>query len=78
MKFSLITVCEGFPTPAYLPGDRVSGYWIQNHVGTLETAQTRARRIEEVNGGRIHVAVVDEIPSSVPCLNFWSHLLRLG
>lgn len=39
----------------------VSGNWIQNHVGTIESAREKADKTEEVNGHRITVAVVDEV-----------------
>ena len=56
MKFSLINVSRQ-------TGDRVSGNWIQDHIGTLDSATAAAQRTEAVNGNRIVVAVVDELPS---------------
>ena len=44
-------------------GTLVSGTWIQDHVGTLETAILAAKATEKANGGRIKVAVVEKIES---------------
>jgi hypothetical protein len=63
-KFSLITVHER-------RGNLVSGNWVQNHVGTLETAKQKARHTEEANNNKIEIAVVDELPSSIPALTYW-------
>lgn len=71
MKFSLINV-------RHQHGDRVEGNWIQNHVGTLESAEEAARRTEAVNGHRITVAVVPELTSVVPILGYWTNLRRLA
>lgn len=71
MKFSLVTVSEQ-------TGDTFSGYWVQNHVGTIETAAAKARRTEEVNGHKITVAVVAEVASVVPMLDRHERLTRLA
>jgi hypothetical protein len=48
---------------------KVSGYWIQDHVGTIETAKERAKQTNSANGNRLTIAVVDEIPFQNP-LNY--------
>lgn len=70
MKFSLINVAEQ-------SGPLVSGYWLQNHVGTLATAREAARATEDANHGKIIVAVVAELSSPTPALGFYSNLARL-
>lgn len=69
-RYSLINVMES-------SGDRISGSWIQNHVGTLESARALAMEIEAVNSNKIDVAVVREVSSPVPALSYWTDLLRL-
>lgn len=71
MKFSLITLTKTDPDGT------IAGSWLQNHIGTLETAAARARRIEEVNSHAITVAIVDELISVVP-MGYWTGLRRLG
>lgn len=59
MKYSLINVRKQV-------GDVVvDGNWIQDHVGTLETAIQKAKRTEEVNSHNIDVAVVEQLASTV-------------
>jgi hypothetical protein len=70
MKFSLINVQKK-------TGDIVEGHWIQNHVGTLETAKTAAQQTEAANSNRITVAVVAELPSPVPWLDYHTNLTAL-
>jgi hypothetical protein len=72
MKFSLISVT--------LMGDdgRVSGYWVQNHIGTLETAQQRARDTEATNSNKITICIVDEVNTTVPMGMFFEGLKKLG
>lgn len=59
MKFSLINVTKQ-------TGNLVDGAWLQNHIGTLETASKRARETEESNSNKIIVAVVDDLGYSEP------------
>ena len=54
MRCSLIDVVQQC-------GEIVEGTWIQNFTGPLDEAAQWARDTEKVNGGRIMVAVVDEI-----------------
>lgn len=70
MKFSLINVVES-------SGTRVSGTWVQNHVGTLDSAREVARATEVVNSNKIMVAVVLEVSSTAPALGFYANLPRL-
>lgn len=71
MKFSLINVTKE-------ENGLVDGYWMQNHVGTLETAMLRAKGTEEANSNRITVAIVDDIGRTNPHLDFITKLKRLG
>lgn len=70
MHYSLINIQES-------SGSLVSGPWLQNHVGTLATASAAARATEAANSNKIMVAVVPEVPSSVPALSYWRDLTRL-
>ena len=70
MKFSLIHVQKRV-------GNAVEGNWIQNHVGTLETAKTAARETEHANRDAIDVAVVAELSSPVPWLDYHTNLTAL-
>jgi hypothetical protein len=73
MKFSLITVTSRIPDPA---GDIVSGHWLQNYIGTLEGARARAILYQDTNHGT-DIAIVDELPSSVPFLMHWTNRKEL-
>jgi len=55
MKFSLIGVQKRNSNGT------IDGNWIQNHVGTLESAIQTATATEAVNGNKIDIAVVDEV-----------------
>lgn len=57
---------------------RASGNWIQNHIGTLETALEVARQTNAVNRNALTIAVVDEVPSPVPILDYWTDRKVLG
>lgn len=70
MKFSLITIHEE-------KNGLVSGNWVQNHIGTLETASAAARATEAANSNRIRVAIIEELNSVVPMLSYWSGYVRL-
>ena len=70
MKFSLINITEQC-------GALISGYWLQNHIGTLVSAREAARATEAANSNRIKVAVVAELSSTTPALGFYPNLTRL-
>jgi len=70
MRFSLINISSE-------QDGKVSGYWIQNHIGTLESAKKVAKETEAVNSNKINVAVVEE-GSSSSMLNFYRDLERLN
>jgi len=55
----------------------VSGYWVQNHVGTLDRVRETAHDTEAANHGKIEVAVVAELSSTTPALSYWRDLVRL-
>lgn len=69
-KFSLIIVTK--------EKDReIEGYWIQDHIGTLETATTLANETSKLNHGQ-NIAVVDQIRSTTPALSYFKYLERLN
>jgi len=70
MKLSLINVVES-------SGPLVSGTWVQNHVGTRDSAREVARATEAANSNKITVAVVPELSSTAPALGFYTNLTRL-
>jgi hypothetical protein len=71
MKLSLLTVYRT------QPDGTVDGHWLQNHVGTIESALAAAARTNAVNGNRLDIAIVEEVPSPVPMLDFWTRRKRL-
>lgn len=72
MKFSLVNVSND-------NGEVVDGVWMQNHVGSLESATQRARDTEAVNSshGGITVAVVDDLGYALPNYSTRMGLKRL-
>jgi hypothetical protein len=70
MKFSLISVIEQ-------SGQLVSGYWLQDHIGSLASAIQAAHDTEVANGNKIDVAVVKELSSTTAALDYWTNLTRL-
>lgn len=52
------------------PDGKIEGGWIQNHIGTLDTAIAWARHTEEVNSNKIDVAVINEIAATMPFSDF--------
>jgi hypothetical protein len=70
VKFSLINVLES-------SGPFISGYWVQDHIGTLSSAREAARATEAANHNKITVAVVSELSSTTPALSYWRNLPRL-
>ena len=70
-KFSLINVIKEHD-------GLVDGGWLQNHIGTLETAQEKARRTNEVNGNKLDIAIVAEVHTPVPGSCHHYNLKRLG
>ena len=70
MKFSLINIIESH-------GPLVSGYWLQDLIGSLATAREAARATEAANSNKIAVAVVPELSSTTPALGYWRDLTRL-
>lgn len=55
----------------------VNGTWLQDHVGTRETAADAARRTESANSHDIHVAVVSSLPGSCSQLTYWVNRVQL-
>ena len=70
MTFSLINITES-------SGPLISGYWIQNHVGTLASAIVAALATDAANGNRIDVAVVAKLSSPTAALSYRPNLTRL-
>ena len=58
MKFSLVQVYKD-------NGNTVDVVWLQDHIGTVESAEQAARDTEAANSGRISVAVVEDLSSIV-------------
>jgi hypothetical protein len=60
MTFSLINV--------YQQSDgKVSGSWIQDHIGTILSARQAAQDTKKVNGGKINIAIVREVAGKMGC-----------
>lgn len=70
MTFSLLTVSEQ-------RDNKVSGNWLQDHIGTLDSAEKRARETNAVNSNRLTIAVVPQINSPVPMYDYWTNLTPL-
>ena len=70
MKFSLINIIEQ-------SGLLVSGYWLQDHIGSLASAIQAAHDTEAANSNKIDIAVVEELSSTTPALGYWTNLTRL-
>lgn len=72
MKFSIVTVIK----------DRgngiIDGVWMQNHVGSIESAIEKAKSTEKANGNRIKIAVVDDLNFSEPNYSVRTFLNSLG
>lgn len=71
MKYSLINVEVD-------KGETVDGYWVQNVIGSLKDAAKIARETEKANGYRIKIAIVNEINSTTPLLEYWRGLKRIA
>jgi len=56
----------------------VNGSWIQDHIGTLETAIERAVETNAVNSNRLDIAIVKGVSSVVPMLDDHRNLKRLN
>lgn len=65
MKFSILTV------QTRNDNGTVDGNWVQGHMGTLETVQVVLDSYVASGRGTRFVAV-DELPSPVPILTFWT------
>ena len=69
-KYSLINVSEE-------NNGTISGYWMQDCICSLAEAKQRAAETEAINSHKITVAVVDQINSTTPALNYYTGLLKL-
>jgi len=69
-KYSLIQVDREYD-------GMVDGVWVQNHVGTIDSAAEVARATERANSNRITVAVVEDLGYSEPNYSFRTALKRL-
>ena len=70
MTFSLINVTSENE-------NGVSGYWLQDKIGTLEEAKQLAQETNFINGGKLDIAVTPAVNSTVPALDFHKNLKRL-
>jgi len=69
-KFSLMTVSKE-------NDEGVTGYWIQDHIGTIESATTLANATSKINSNQ-KIAVVEPINSTTPILGYYKNLKRLN
>lgn len=69
-KYSLINVMKE-------KDGLVSGYWIQDHHGTLETAKQLADDTNEVNSNKLNIAVVDYVSTTAAILSYFTDLKRI-
>lgn len=70
MKYSLIQIDREYD-------GKVDGVWLQNHIGTIDSATEEARATERANGNRIAVAVVEDLGYSEPNYSLRTALKRL-
>lgn len=70
MRYSLINIVNE-------KDGLIDGVWLQNHIGTLETAEKAARNTEKANSNRIIVGVVEDINCSFPDYSLKKGLKRL-
>lgn len=70
MKYSLINVSREYD-------GMVDGVWLQDHIGTIDSASEEARATEQANSNRITVAVVDDLGYYEPNYSFRTGLKRL-
>lgn len=70
MRYSLVNVDE-------VNSEMVSGVWIQDHIGTLESAIENAIATEQANGNHITVAVVEDLGLCMPDYNYRTDMKRL-
>ena len=70
MKYSLIQVEREYD-------GMVDGVWMQNHIGTIDSAAEAARATERANSNRITVAVVEDLGYSEPNHSLRTALKRL-
>jgi hypothetical protein len=69
-KFSLINISSE-------KNGYVSGYWIQDHIGNLESANVLVSETNKANNNKLNIAIVEKISSTVPGLSFYTGLKRL-
>ena len=69
-KFSLINISSE-------KNGYVSGYWIQDHIGNLESANVLVSETNIANNNKLNIAIVEEISSTVPGLSIYTNLKRL-
>lgn len=82
MKFSLVQICEK------KENGTISGWWVQDHHGTLETALVKAKATEEVNSCRLkipvagshymQIAVTEQAVGPCPIYRYLTGLVQLG
>lgn len=69
-KFSLINIQTE-------KDGKISGYWIQGHIGTLVSAKQVASRTEKANSNKIAVGIVEAVSTTTPALHYFRDLKRL-
>lgn len=70
MKFSIINVTQE-------KNGKIDGYWLQDHIGTLESAKRKAAEISAANEYKLDIAITAEIPYQDPA-NYLRNLVRLN
>ncbi len=67
IQYSLINVTKE-------KNNSISGYWIQNHTGTIETVKDLANRTLLANNNRIKIAIIEQVPNTTPLLDYFHDL----
>jgi hypothetical protein len=67
IQYSLINVTKE-------KNNSISGYWIQDHTGTIETVKDLANRTLLANNNRIKIAIIKQVPNTTPLLDYFHDL----
>jgi hypothetical protein len=71
MKFSLIQITEE-------KDGKISGWWIQDHIGTLASARQKTDATEKANRNHIKIGIVEQVSTTVPQLaGIFHNLVKL-
>jgi len=64
-KFSLINISSKRQ-------NKINGYWLQDHIGTLETAKQVAKETKKANSNKIDIAIILEVINTTPILDYFT------